>query len=121
MFWGMVELGVGMIAICLPALRPLFHGWSAESIIRSIRSAISLRSVRSGRSSVKRSAGHSRNDVHRLGSESSIVGINMDNFTSGGVSAEGSIPGVHGRETWKASDGHKEGGIRVERDFIMSS
>ena len=44
----MVELGVGMIAICLPTLRPLFAGWSPESIIRSIRSAISLRSFHSG-------------------------------------------------------------------------
>ena len=48
LFWGMLELGVGMIAICLPTLRPLFAGWSPESIIRSIRSAIFLRSVHSG-------------------------------------------------------------------------
>ena len=46
----MVELGVGMIAICLPTLRPLFAGLSLESIIRSIRSAISLRSFHISRS-----------------------------------------------------------------------
>lgn len=61
LFWGMVELGVGMIAICLPTLRPLFAGWSPESIIRSIRSAISLRSIQSGGS--KASKGSARKSV----------------------------------------------------------
>ena len=45
MFWGMLEMGVALIAVCLPTLRPLFHGWSPESIIRSFRSALSLGSV----------------------------------------------------------------------------
>ena len=44
----MVELGVGMIAICLPILRPLFASLSLKSIILSIRSAISLRPFHSG-------------------------------------------------------------------------
>ena len=41
----MVEVGIGMIVVCLPTLRPLFHGWSPETILNSIRSAISLRSM----------------------------------------------------------------------------
>ena len=51
MFWGYLETGVAIIAACLPMLRPLFKSWSVESVIRSIRSAISLRSMSSrGRS-----------------------------------------------------------------------
>ena len=43
----MLELGVAKVASCLPTLRPLFQGWSFESIIRSFRSSISLRSMTS--------------------------------------------------------------------------
>ncbi len=42
MFWGMLEMGVAMVAVCLPTLRALFQGWSPESIIRTFRSALSL-------------------------------------------------------------------------------
>ncbi|MCJ1310858.1 hypothetical protein MMC25_004526 [Agyrium rufum] len=45
MFWGMCEMGVGMIAVCLPTLRPLFHGKTPESIMRSFREMLSLGSV----------------------------------------------------------------------------
>ena len=45
LFWAMMEMGVAMIAVCLPTLRPLFRNWSLESIIRSVRSAVSLRSM----------------------------------------------------------------------------
>jgi hypothetical protein len=64
LFWGMVELGVGMIAICLPILRPLFAGWSVEKIVQSVRSAISLRSLGShqgSHGSSRRSQGHTTN------------------------------------------------------------
>ena len=51
LFWAMMEMGVAMIAVCLPTLRPLFRNWSLESIIRSVRSAVSLRSMGSSRTS----------------------------------------------------------------------
>ena len=44
MFWGMLEMGVGIVAVCLPTLRPIFHGFSPESILRTVRSLVSLRS-----------------------------------------------------------------------------
>ncbi|KAI4111250.1 MAG: hypothetical protein LQ339_000711 [Xanthoria mediterranea] len=50
LFWAMIEIGVAVIAACLPTLRPLFQGFSPESIINSLRSAISLRSLRSDQS-----------------------------------------------------------------------
>ena len=83
LFWGMVELGVGMIAICLPTFRPIFKGWSPESIVRSVRSIISLRSVSSHHSGGSKRSGASRlkNDANGHGSDSSVVAINMDSWT----------------------------------------
>jgi hypothetical protein len=46
MFWGMLEIGVAMVAACLPFLRPLFQDWSSEGFFDSIRSVWTLRSTR---------------------------------------------------------------------------
>lgn len=120
LFWGMVELGVGMIAVCLPTLRPLFHGWSPESIIRSIRSALSIRSIHSGGSSA-RSTGRPAKDAQQVGSESSIVGINMEPITNGKASTEGTVTRVYGGEEGQSQTGrHGEGDIRVDREFGLS-
>ena len=116
----MVELGVGMIAICLPTLRPLFRGWSPESIIRSIRSALSLRSVHSGDSSA-RSTGRPAKDAQQVGSDSSIVGINMEPITNGKASTEGNVTGAYGGEEGRSQKlRHGEGDIKVDREFGLS-
>ena len=120
----MVELGVGIIAICLPTLRPLFRGWSPESILRSIRSALSLRSLHSGGSGgsgARRSPGRSAKEAQQLGSESSIVGIHMEATTYAKASAEGVVTRAYGGEEGR---GHTErhGGthIRVDREVVLS-
>ena len=46
--WSQVEAGIGIVAACLPTLRPLFVGRSPESLIDSIRSVFSLRPFGSG-------------------------------------------------------------------------
>ena len=71
MFWGMLEIGIAMVAACLPVLRPLFQGWSPESIIRSFRSQISLRSIGSG----KKAPFQAKGDAKRTESETAITGI----------------------------------------------
>ena len=43
-YWSLVETAMAVISACLPTLRPLFHGFSPESILGSIRSRISLKS-----------------------------------------------------------------------------
>ena len=50
-----MEPPLGVIGACLPCLGPLFQGISPESVIRSIRSQISLPSLRSPKGSPKRS------------------------------------------------------------------
>ena len=46
-FWSLLEIGVAVPVACLPTLRPLFRGFSLESVISSLRSMISLSSVHS--------------------------------------------------------------------------
>jgi len=46
LFWAMMQMGIAVTVACLPTLRPLFHGFSPESIIHSIRSRVSLQSLR---------------------------------------------------------------------------
>lgn len=77
MFWGMMEMGVAMIAICLPTLRPLFRSWSLESIVRSVRSAISLGSLGSGHKSslaAKEIATRSESETAITGSQQAGLG-----------------------------------------------
>lgn len=47
LFWPMIEMGVALVTACLPTLRPLLHGLSPKSVIQSIRSNLSLSSLRS--------------------------------------------------------------------------
>ncbi|CAG8956400.1 hypothetical protein HYFRA_00003783 [Hymenoscyphus fraxineus] len=42
--WQIVELGAAVTGACLPTLRPLLHGYSPESVVGSIRSALSINS-----------------------------------------------------------------------------
>ena len=117
----MLELGVGMIAICLPTLRPLFRDWSPESLIRSIRSALSLQSIHSGGSRPGRSTDRSVKEAQRLDSESSVVGINMDNITNGKASTEGIITQAYRSQEGRSWTGsHVEGDIRVNQDIYVS-
>ncbi|KAG8527122.1 uncharacterized protein KY384_008551 [Bacidia gigantensis] len=46
LFWPMLEMGVAIVAICLPTLRPLLHSVSLESMVRSVRSKLSIDSLR---------------------------------------------------------------------------
>jgi hypothetical protein len=44
MFWGMLEIGVAMVAACLPVLRPILRGYSPQAVFESLRSFLSLQS-----------------------------------------------------------------------------
>ena len=57
MYWTVPETCIAVVCACLPTLRPIFIGMSPESVIGSIRSALSLRSLGgSNHSSPHRSA-----------------------------------------------------------------
>ena len=45
--WSYVEVGIGVVAACLPTLKPLFYNYSVDSIVASLCSKLSLRSINS--------------------------------------------------------------------------
>ncbi|APA08412.1 hypothetical protein sscle_03g031820 [Sclerotinia sclerotiorum 1980 UF-70] len=49
MVWSYVEVGVGVVAACLPTLRPIFGSRTPESLVNSVRSAVTLNSLTSSR------------------------------------------------------------------------
>lgn len=72
MFWGMTEVGVGIVAVNLPTLRPLIRDISLKSVVNSVRSALSLNSMGSA---LRSALGRSREDGQKgpMSSESNIV------------------------------------------------
>ena len=43
-YWSMLEMGLSIIAACLPTLAPIFHDLSAEKLSQRLRSVFTLRS-----------------------------------------------------------------------------
>ena len=105
MFWGMLEIGIAMVAACLPVLRPLFQGWSPESIIRSFRSQLSLRSIGSG----NKAPFHAKGGAKRTESETAITGVpyagKSGHNTQASIDVEAYAMGrVSGGEKYEASE-----------------
>ncbi|KAB8290714.1 hypothetical protein EYC80_008353 [Monilinia laxa] len=75
LYWLMIEVGLGLFAACLPTIRFLFRGFSPESVISSIRSALSLHSLRSNRSRIYDTP-QAPQEGTSIGSQSHIVGRN---------------------------------------------
>ena len=122
LFWGMAELGVGMVAICLPTLRPLLVSWSIEKVIQSVRSVISLHSLASS-SSQRGSKGRcqgptTNNNVEPKASEEELVDMGSSRFHSEQERgrSQGHVTGG-GVERIESFDTYEREGIHVERDF----
>lgn len=91
MFWGMLEIGIAMTAISLPVVRPLFQGLSPESIVGSVRSFISLRSL----GSRNRSKNSVNKPVSDTESQTAITSVGKKGEHSANVEAypmEGFVP-----------------------------
>ena len=82
MLWTSIEPTLGVIGACLPTLGPLFQGVSPESVIRSIRSQISLHSLRSPKRSPKGSTNAT--------SHSGAAGDSKERFAHAAETTEGS-------------------------------
>lgn len=46
MFWSMIEMGIAVIAGCLPTIWPLISKVSLENMVRTVRSVFSIESLR---------------------------------------------------------------------------
>jgi len=73
-YWVVIEASLAITSACLPTIRPVFRGMSPESVIRSVRSALSLNSLRSNGS--KRDGFDNLQDRDRQDSSSSRMGLN---------------------------------------------
>ena len=122
MLWTSIEPTLGVIGACLPTLRPYFIGVSPESVIRSIRSQISLHSLRSSKGSPKGSLKGSRN----VSSHSGPSSDSNERFAHVGVAeSSGTVDsnittmelgdGNHMEKTW---DG-KENVIHINQDLYQ--
>ncbi|CAF9908946.1 hypothetical protein IMSHALPRED_007544 [Imshaugia aleurites] len=54
LYWSIIEASLNIVAACLPTLGPLVADFSVQSAVRSVRSAISLHSIRSRGSSISK-------------------------------------------------------------------
>ncbi|KAM3089573.1 hypothetical protein ACMFMG_001158 [Clarireedia jacksonii] len=86
-YWSIIEGSLAIIAATLPTIRPVFRHVSPESVIASIRSILSLQSLRSA-AGTNRGVGANGNDLSNIvgknGSEtSSAKGLSQDVAATG--------------------------------------
>lgn len=119
LYWSIIEASLNIVAACLPTLGPLVAGFSVESAVRSVRSAISLRSFDSrGSSNSKHSNGSrtvkSRHMQVEAGSTSSAAAIQpvvgLDTYALNAVETE-VFSETHAQE--------KSGVTRLPKNRIM--
>ena len=102
------------MASCLPILRPLFKTWSLESIVWSVRSTISLRSLGSGGKSafiVNKSTERSESETAITGvsytgkSANDMNSIDVEAFAMGKVSGEkDQFQSIGSDEIWRETE-----------------
>ncbi|KAG4029788.1 hypothetical protein MFRU_014g00870 [Monilinia fructicola] len=109
LYWSMIESGLGVIAACLPAQYGLLNTKGVQSIVASVQSAISLRSMRS-------SSQHPSNENGANGSERNMYANHMYGNMHGGMETklEPWTTG-HGSDTQHIT-AHAEGPARYERE-----
>lgn len=108
-YWTTIEASLAIVAATLPTLRPIFSHMSPESVIASIRSVLSLHSIRSTAASKTGSNGAREGTKS---SSSSVEGLNSDPALDGYPGTHETFvegPGLHltsmSRETHEHQDG----------------
>ena len=114
-YWTLIEASLAIVSACLPTLRPLFQGFSVESVIRSFRSVISLASLQSRHSNGSKHSNIGSAEYHKESSSSTVGPHEIEAADHG--------PAVIGNETALRDrpEGSKAGkeGITVQRSFVM--
>lgn len=121
MFWTVLEVGVAMVAACLPLMRPLFRGWSLRSIFHRIHPVIGLRSMCSS----TRFTYNDRKMPDDSESQTAITGIPADTTNGGwnspqhGVSFQayvmGKVSGRQGASSVEKADGKIRREIEIKQ------
>ena len=80
-YWSMLEMGLSIIAACLPTLAPIFHDLSVEKLSQRTRSAFMIRSRSAG---IGKSVSET-NILPNIGAENNVrlETMAMGNYESG--------------------------------------
>ena len=112
-YWSMIELGISMIAACLPTLRPLLKETSPRSLSKTIRAFFSLPSF-SALSFLRRTSAEISSNTERVFESSSLeIAHHLPGL---GVETE-----IHAFSSLDPNDGMHAGSIWVHRDISRSS
>lgn len=96
LLWGLVEVDLAVVAACLPTYAPLLHDRALESVVRSARSIISLRSRESGSSGSRRRRGNVEDEEAKdawLDAQTNHYAL-ADHVSNSGTSMEGETQGI---------------------------
>jgi hypothetical protein len=75
----MVESGLGVLAACLPTQYALFGSTGLQSIVNSVRSAISLHSIRSATQNISANgSGYMRSEIDPWASDTQRITTNAE-------------------------------------------
>lgn len=80
-YWVLIECSLAIVSACLPILRPIFHGFSLDTLFRSLAGKLTLKSSGTGNSK------HSRDPYDSLITDSSTQSSNHKLGFSAGVIA----------------------------------
>ncbi|TGO89903.1 hypothetical protein BPOR_0088g00130 [Botrytis porri] len=117
LYWSLIESSLGVIAACLPAQYGLLNTPGVQSLVASVQSAISLRSIRST------SQHPSQCDAHD--SQRNVYG-NMDTKMEPWNAAHGSetqniVAHAEGPARYEREGGVEEGGLRGKRGIVVTN
>ena len=115
-YWVVIEASLAITSACLPTLRPLFHGMSPESIIRSVRSVLSLHSLRMDSS--KGDGFSDLKDSNRQSPNSSTAGLNDTRNPTGNSTLTTNV--THDIPMEYMSSKPKEG-VTVHKNFTVTA
>ena len=126
-YWSLVEASMAIVSATLPTLRPLFRGFSPESILGSIRSRISLQSMgRGGSGGSNDSKGSKGSKAGKTNKSTRSTYVKHTKDTDGEES-QIELHGIEGNRTETAitgDPGHMEEGVLRENDdhiFVSKS
>lgn len=114
LYWTQLEAAFAVISACLPTLRPLFHGFSPESVFGSFRAKLALPLNIARRST---SDDHGRRHSQGSGYENSLSALTKAPYSA---SVENRIESNHLRDLEKQGD-NEAGGITVQKSIFSSS
>lgn len=112
--WVVIEASLAIISACLPTLRPIFRGLSLETVVRSVRSVLSIIPPRKNGSKSYGSANLEQGG--RKDSDSSTAGINHSHMAPEESGFDNRVTG----SCPETLDSMPSDGVMAHRSFTMA-